>query len=155
MHLLGELAHKTWLRLEILLNDLDENDKERQAFIDDTRQFFEERLSTYEQRRHQLESRLDTLLERIHQLCDELQQSRPVDDLSQMALSERERHFLDQIEQLKGKIFERDKELIQLRQRIQNKAMFLGMIQIQTEQVRTHAHIFTRDIEREKTSGEV
>ena len=155
MHLLGELAHKTWLRLEILLNDLDENDKERQAFIDDTRQFFDERLSTYEQRRHQLESRLNTLLEQIHQLCDELQQPRTLDDHSQMALSERERYFLAQIEQLKAKIFERDKELIKLREDIQNKAAFIGMIQIKTEQVRTDVDTFTRGVQSDTESAAV
>jgi SMC interacting uncharacterized protein involved in chromosome segregation len=146
MHLLGELAHKTWLRLEILLNDLDENDKERQAFVDDTRLFFEERLSTYEQRRNQLENRLKTLLEQIYELCDELQQPRTLADHSQMALGERERYFLGHIEQLKAMIFERDKELIQLRQHIQNKATFIGKIQIKTEQVRADVQRFIRRV---------
>lgn len=155
MHLLGELAHKTWLRLEILLNDLDENDEERQAFIDDTRQFFDERLSTYEQRRDQLQTHLETLLQQIHQLYDELQEPRTLDDYSQMALNEREKYFLGQIEQLKAKIFERDKELIQLRQDIQNKARFIGMIPIQTEQVRTDEHRCTRSVERMEKSIEL
>jgi len=136
MHLLGELAHTTWLRLEALLKDLDENDKERQVFVDDTRQFFEQRLSIYEQRRNELENHLKKLSEQMYQLFDELKIPRITFDNQQIKLREKRKLINDKIDQLKNLIFERDKELIQLRQLIINKIKFIGNIQINTDEVR-------------------
>ena len=136
MHLLGELADATWLRLEDLLKDLDEGDRERQVFVDDTRQFFEQRLSIYEQRRNELENHIKKLTEQMFQLFDELQLPRIVDDNQQMTLTEKRIFINQKIDELKNMIFQRDKELIQLRQLIHLKAKLIGNIQINTDEVR-------------------
>jgi hypothetical protein len=136
MHVLGELANTTWLRLEDLLKDLDDSDKERQAFVDDTRQFFLQRLSIYEQQRNELENHLKILSEQMDQLSDELQLPRIIFENNQMTLIEKRIFINDKIDRLKYMILERDKELIQLRQLIQIKANLIGNIQINTDEVR-------------------
>jgi hypothetical protein len=136
MNPLGELANRTWLCLEDLLEDFDDSDQERQVFIEDTRLFFEERLSIYEQRRNELENHLKKLSEQMYQLFDELKIPRITFDNQQIKLREKRKLINDKIDQLKNLIFERDKELIQLRQLIINKIKFIGNIQINTDEVR-------------------
>jgi hypothetical protein len=137
MHLLGELANTTWLRLEDLLNNLDlDSEKERQVFVDDTRQFLEQRLAIYEQQRNQLENHVKKLSEQMYQLYDELQLPPIILDNSQMTLINKRKLINEKIDQLKNMIFERDKELIQLRQLINIKVKLIGNIIINTDQVR-------------------
>jgi hypothetical protein len=137
MHLLGELANTTWLRLEDLLNNLDlDSEKERQVFVDDTRQFIEQRLAIYEQQRNQLENHVKKLSEQMYQLYDELQLPPIIFDNNQMTLINKRKLINEKIDQLKNMIFERDKELIQLRQLINIKVKLIGNIIINTDQVR-------------------
>jgi len=137
MHLLGELANRTWLRLEDLLNNLDlDIEKERQVFVDDTRQFLEQRLAIYEQQRNQLENHVKKLSEQMYQLYDELQLPPMIFDNNQMTLINKRKLINEKIDQLKNMIFERDKELIQLRQLINIKVKLIGNIIINTDQVR-------------------
>jgi hypothetical protein len=137
MHLLGELANTTWLRLEDLLNNLDlDSEKERQVFVDDTRQFLEQRLAIYEQQRNQLENHVKKLSEQMYQLYDELQLPPIIFDNNQMTLIQKRKLINEKIDQLKNMIFERDKELIQLRQLINIKVKLIGNIIINTDQVR-------------------
>jgi len=137
MHLLGELANITWLRLEDLLNNLDlDSEKERQVFVDDTRQFLEQRLAIYEQQRNQLENHVKKLSEQMYQLYDELQLPPIIFDNNQMTLINKRKLINEKIDQLKNMIFERDKELIQLRQLINIKVKLIGNIIINTDQVR-------------------
>jgi len=137
MHLLGELANRTWLRLEDLLNNLDlDSEKERQVFVDDTRQFLEQRLAIYEQQRNQLENHVKKLSEQMYQLYDELQLPPIIFDNNQMTLINKRKLINEKIDQLKNMIFERDKELIQLRQLINIKVKLIGNIIINTDQVR-------------------
>jgi hypothetical protein len=136
MNPLGELANQTWLRLEDFLRDFDDIDQERQLFIEDTHLFFEQRLSIYEKRRNELENHLKQLLEEMYQLFDELQMPRITFDNQQLTLREKRKLIHEKIDQLKNLIFERDKELIQLRQLIIHKAKFIGNIQINTDEVR-------------------
>jgi hypothetical protein len=136
MHLLGELADTTWLHLNTLLKDLDEDEKERQAFVDDTRKFFEQRLSIYEQRRNEIENHLKKLSEEMFKLFDELQLPRITNENNQMTLIEKEKYFNEKIEELKNLIFERDKELIHLRQLINIKTKLIGNVDINTDEVR-------------------
>ena len=136
MNPLSELSNRTWLRLEDFLQDFDESDRERQEFIEDTRLFFEQRLSIYEKRRHQLENDLKILSEQMYQLFDELQMPRiTFDDNQKLSLKEKRKLINQKIEQLKNLIFERDKELIQLRQLISQKNKFIGNSQINTDEV--------------------
>jgi hypothetical protein len=136
MNPLTELSNRTWLRLEDFLQDFDESDRERQEFIEDTRLFFEQRLSIYEKRRHQLENDLKILSEQMYQLFDELQMPRiTFDDNQKLSLKEKRKLINQKIEQLKNLIFERDKELIQLRQLISQKNKFIGNSQINTDEV--------------------
>jgi hypothetical protein len=137
MHLLGELANTIWLRLEDLLNNLDlDSEKERQVFVDDTRQFLEQRLAIYEQQRNQLENHVKKLSEQMYQLYDELQLPPIIFDNNQMTLIQKRKLINEKIDQLKNMIFERDKELIQLRQLINIKVKLIGNIIINTDQVR-------------------
>ncbi|CAF0973615.1 unnamed protein product [Adineta steineri] len=136
MHLLGELAHTTWLRLEDLLNNLDiDSDKERQAFINDTRLFFEQRLSIYEQQRIELENDIKILSEQMYQLFDELNLPHITFDTNQITLIEKRKFINDKIDELKHLIFERDKELILLRQLIDSKMKLIGNTHINTDQI--------------------
>ena len=131
MNPLTELSNRTWLRLEDLLRDLEGSNQERQLFLEDTRRFFEQRLSTYEQQRNELENHIDKLSEQMYQLYDELQIPRViVDHNQQITLKEKRKFINDKIDQLKNMIFERDKELIQLRQLINQKIKLLGNISI-------------------------
>lgn len=136
MHLLGELANAVSIRLEDLLKDLDEADKERQAFIDDTRQYFEQRLSIYEKKRYELENYVTSLMEQMHELCDKLQLPRITFDNNQMTLIEKRKCINEKIDELKNMILERDKKLIELRQLIDIKAKLTGNIYINIEEVR-------------------
>ncbi|CAF4455618.1 unnamed protein product [Rotaria sp. Silwood2] len=140
MHLLGELANVTWLRLEDLLKDLDEPDKERQAFVNDTRQFFEQRLSIYEQKRNELENSIKNLTEQMYQLYDELQLPRITFDNNQMTLIEKRNYINGKIDELKNMILERHKKLIQLRQLINIKTKLCGNININIDEVRKSNH---------------
>ncbi|CAF4091879.1 unnamed protein product [Rotaria sp. Silwood2] len=135
MHLLGELANVTWLRLEDLLKDLDEPDKERQAFVNDTRQFFEQRLSIYEQKRNELENSIKNLTEQMYQLYDELQLPRITFDNNQMTLIEKRNYINGKIDELKNMILERHKKLIQLRQLINIKTKLCGNININIDEI--------------------
>ncbi|CAF1392066.1 unnamed protein product [Rotaria sp. Silwood1] len=135
MHLLGELANVTWLRLEDLLKNFDEPDKERQAFLDDTRQFFEQRLSIYEQKRNEIENFIKNLIEQMYQLCDELQLPRIIFDNNNMTLIEKRNCINEKINELKNMILERDKELIQLRQLINIKTKLCGNININIDEI--------------------
>jgi phenylpropionate dioxygenase-like ring-hydroxylating dioxygenase large terminal subunit len=136
MNPLSELANTTWLRLEDLLKDLDNSDKERQAFLDDSRQFFEQRLSIYEQQRNELENHINKLSEQMDQLSDELQIPRIIYNNNQMNLIEKRKFINENIDHLKNMIFQRDKELILLRQSIQIKANLIGNTLINTDEVR-------------------
>ena len=132
---LGELVHATSLRLEDLLSDLDEPDKERQLFLDDTRQFFEQRLSIYVKRRNELEDSIKKLLEHMYELCDELQVPRIIIDDTRMTLIEKRKYINEKINELKSMIIERDKQLTHLRQLIKIRAKLLGNIHIDNDEV--------------------
>ena len=136
MNPLSELANTTWLRLEDLLKDLDNSENERQTFVDDSRQFFEQRLSIYVQQRNELENHIKKLSEQMDQLSDELQIPRIIYDNIQMNLIEKRKFINENIDHLKNMIFQRDKELILLRQFIQIKANLIGNILINTDEVR-------------------
>ena len=102
MHLLGELADQTWSRLEALLVNFDESDRERRAFLDDTRQFFQQRLTIYEQRRIELEKQIELLLGEVHRLCDELQLPRTTIEIPPtLTLRDKDKYLREQIERLK------------------------------------------------------
>ncbi|CAF3463772.1 unnamed protein product [Rotaria socialis] len=135
MHLLGELADATWLRLEDLLKDLDEPDKERQAFIDDTRQFFEQRLSTYRDKRKELENSIEKLNEQMYQLFDKLQLPRTKYDNNQMTLIEKRKTINEKIDELTNMVLERDRKLIQLRQIVYIKAKLTENMHINIDEV--------------------
>ncbi|CAF4350817.1 unnamed protein product [Rotaria magnacalcarata] len=135
MHLLGELADATWLRLEDLLKDLDEPDKERQAFIDDTRQFFEQRLSIYRDKRKELENSIKKLNEQMYQLFDKLQLPRIKYDNNQMTLIEKRKTINEKIDELTNMVLERDRKLIQLRQIVYIKAKLTENMHINIDEV--------------------
>ncbi|CAF3356101.1 unnamed protein product [Rotaria socialis] len=135
MHLLGELADATWLRLEDLLKDLDEPDKERQAFIDDTRQFFEQRLSTYRDKRKELENSIEKLNEQMYQLFDKLQLPRTKYDNNQMTLIEKRKTINEKIDELTNMVLERDRKLIQLRQIVYIKAKLTENMHINIDEI--------------------
>jgi chromosome segregation ATPase len=136
MNELCELANRTWLRLEDLLQDFDDNEKERQVFLDDTRQFFEERLSIYEKQRNEFENSIKKLSEQMYQLFDELQLPRITFDDKQLTLKEKRKYINEKIDQLKNMILQRDKEIIQLKQLINIKIKLIGNIQINIDEVR-------------------
>lgn len=137
MHLLGEVANQTWLRLEDLLQDLDlDRDKERQAFIEDTQEFFRKRLAIYEHERNQLENHVKNLEEQMFQLFDELQLPRISIDRQKFTLVAQRKLINEKIDELKELILGRDKELIQLRESIKIKTKFIGNIHINVDEVR-------------------
>lgn len=136
MHPLGELANRTGHRLEILLQDFDQQDQERQAFLRDTEQFFQQRLSIYEERRQEREKQLEGLFHQAYRLCDELCLPRStIQNDEEISLNEKEKYLHEQIERLKNLIYERDKELIQLHETIQLKCHLLGNVTVQTDEV--------------------
>jgi len=136
MNELGELGNHTWLRLEDLIKDFDDSDKERQVFLDDSRQFFEERLLIYEQQRNELENHIKKLSEQMYKLFDELNLPRITFDDQQITLKEKRKYINNKIDQLKNMIIERDKELIQLKQLINIKIKLIGNISINIDEVR-------------------
>ena len=149
MHLLGELADQTWSRLEALLVNFDDSDQQRRAFLDDTRQFFQQRLTIYEQRRIQLEKQTELLLDEVHRLCDELQLPRTTIEIpSALTWKDKDKYLREQIEQLKVRLFERDKELIQLRESIRIRSQVIGLDPPDTEQILStnKAHAFLSDL---------
>ena len=149
MHLLGELADQTWSRLEALLVNFDDSDQQRRAFLDDTRQFFHQRLMIYEQRRIQLEKQTKLLLDEVHRLCDELQLPRTTIEIpSALTLKDKDKYLREQIEQLKVRLFERDKELIQLRETIRIRSQVIGLDPPDIEQVLStnKAHAILSDL---------
>jgi hypothetical protein len=142
MNELGELSNRTWLRLEDLLKDFDDSDKERQIFIDDTRQFFEERLLIYQQQRNELENHIKKLSEQMYKLFDELNLPRITFNNQQITLKEKRKYINNKIEELKNMIIERDKQLIQLKQLINIKIKLIGNIQINIDEVRKNEIYF-------------
>ena len=133
---LVELAEQTWLRLEKLLLDLDENDQERQSFVNDTRIFFEQRLSVYESRKIELEKRTNDFLDEIHRLRDQLRLPKdPIEIDETLSIREKQNYLEEQIQNLRKLLDERDKELIQLRHVVALKAKLIGNIELNTEQV--------------------
>jgi hypothetical protein len=136
MNPLGELADRTWLRLQELLKDYDESEKECEIFLDDTRQFFEQRLSIYEKKRNELENDVQNLSERMFELFDELKLPRITFDDKRLTLKQKQKLINDKINQLKNMILERDKKLIKLRKLIYTKIKLIGNIQINIDQVR-------------------
>ena len=136
MNPLGELAHRIWQRLDILLEDFNQPDQERQAFLHDSESFFQHRLSIYEERRKEKEKQLESLFDEAFRLCDELQLPRSsIKNDQEISLKEKEKYLYEQIQHLKSLIYERDKELIQLRDMIQIKCRLLGNRTIQTDEV--------------------
>lgn len=135
MNPLNELANKTWIRLEDLLKDFDENEKEYDIFVNDTQEFFQERLSIYEKQRFELENHIQKLLEQMNQLSDELKIPRITFDNQQITLKQKRIIINEKIGHLKNLIIERDKELIQLRKLIHIKIKLIGNIHINTDQV--------------------
>ena len=136
MHLLGELADQTWSSLEALLVNFDESDRERRAFVDDRRQFFQQRLTIYEQGRIELEKQIELLLGEVHRLCDELQLPRTTVEIPPaLTLRDKDKYLREQIERLKVRLFERDKELIQLRETIRIRSQVIGLDPPDTEQI--------------------
>ena len=149
MHLLGELADQTWSRLEALLANFDNADQERRAFLDDTRQFFQARLAIYEQRRMELEKQIDVLLGEVYRLCDELQLTRTTVEIpATLNLKDKDKYLREQIELLKARLFERDRELIQLRETIRVRRAVIGLDPSNTEQILStgKAHVILSDL---------
>ncbi|CAF0843091.1 unnamed protein product [Adineta ricciae] len=149
MHLLGEIANQTWLRLEDLLQDLElDRDKERRAFIEDTQEFFRKRLAIYEQERNELENHVKNLAEQMFQLFDELQLPRISIDRQKLTLMAQRKLINEKIDELKELILERDKELIQLRESITIKMKFIGNIHINVDEIKStnDAHSILSDL---------
>lgn len=134
MNPLVELANQTWIDLEGLLDDVDHQENERQLFVDDTYFFFQQRLSIYRQKRVHLENQIEKLSEEMCQLSDELQMPRIHLD-SKFTLKEKRAFIEEKIDHFRRLIYERDKELIELRRSIEQKLKLIGNVSMNTEQV--------------------
>jgi hypothetical protein len=136
MDLLISLAEQTSIRLEQYLIDFDDADQQRDDFHQATRLFFDEQFSRFEERRKELETNLRILSIEVQHLCDELGLSPlHIDEHGTKTIKEKEKFFQQQLIHLKGLIYERDKELIQLKQSIEVKVSLIGIDNIVLEKV--------------------